>query len=103
MGECVAQFLWMIFLLKDFKLNYKNIKVLIDNISLINLTKNLIYHSRTKHIEVKYHFIRDHVTRWDIVLDYIEIKSNLADIFIKSLPKAEFNTLRQQLGMCLVE
>ncbi|MCQ7222079.1 Ty1/Copia family ribonuclease HI, partial [Salmonella enterica] len=45
MGECVAQLLWMMHTLKDFNLNFKNVKVFIDNISSINLTKNLVHRS----------------------------------------------------------
>ena len=76
---------------------------MIDNISSINLTKNPIQHSRTKHIEVKHHFIREHVANGNIKLEYIKSKSNLADIFTKPLPEAEFSQLRRKLGMCLVE
>ena len=89
--------------LKDFNLNLTNVKVLIDNISSINLTKNSVHHSRTKHIEIRHHFIRDHVTKGDIELKYIESKSNLADIFTKPLPESEFSNLRRQLGMFLID
>ena len=93
----------MLHTLKDFNLNITNVKVLIDNISSINLTKNPVHHSKTKHIEIRHHFIRDHVTKGDIELKYIESKSNLADIFTKPLPESEFSNLRRKLGMCSID
>ena len=103
MGESVSQLLWMIHTLEDYGFSYKKLQVLCDNISTINLTKNPVHHSRTKHIEVKHHFIRDHVAKGDIVLNYVESKSNLADIFTKPLPENEFSHLRRELGMCVTE
>ena len=103
LGECASQLLWMMHTLKDYQLEYKNIKIFIDNISSINLTKNPIHHSRTKHIEVKHHFVRDHVAKGEIALNHVESKSNLADIFTKPLPELEFSALRRQIGMCWVE
>ncbi|PKA47126.1 Retrovirus-related Pol polyprotein from transposon TNT 1-94 [Apostasia shenzhenica] len=89
--------------LEDYGLTYKNVLVLCDNISTINLTKNSINHSRTKHIEVKLHFIRYHVARGDIVLEHVGSKANLVDIFTKPLPENEFTNLRRELGMCTIE
>ena len=62
-------------------------KILIkcDNTSAINLSRNLIQHSRMKHIEIRHHFIRDHVQNKDIILKFIPTKNLLADIFIKPL------------------
>lgn len=78
------------------------LKVLCDNMSMINLTKNLVYYSRIKHIEVKYHFIRHHMAWGNITIDYVDSKSNLTNILTKPLLEAEFNTLRRGLGMCLM-
>lgn len=103
MGGCVTQLLWMMHALKDYGLNYRKFQVLIDNINSINLTKNLVYHSRTKYIKVKHHFIRDHIENEDIVLKHIESKSNIDDIFIKPLTEDEFNTLRKRLSLCILE
>lgn len=61
--------------LKDYGLTYKTFKVLCDNMNTINLTKNLIYHLRTKHIEMKYYFIKDQVVNGDFVRDYVELKA----------------------------
>lgn len=71
-----------------------------DNTSAINLTKNLIQHSRTKHIEIMYHFVRNHVGKRHIDIRFIDIDYQLADIFIKSFPKDKFTTIRKESGLC---
>ena len=62
-------------------------KILIkcDNTSAINISKNPIQHSRTKHIEIRHHFIRDHVQNENIILEFVPTEDQLADIFIKPL------------------
>jgi len=76
-----------------------NIPLLCDNTSAINLTKNQIQHSGTKHIEIRHHFIRDHVSNGDHEIQFIEIEKQLADIFTKPLPKERFFFLRNELGI----
>jgi len=68
--------------------------LLCDNTSAINLTNNQIQHSRTKHIEIRHHFIRDHVTTGNCEIKFVEIKKQFVDIFTKPLPKDIFNILR---------
>ncbi|KAK9045691.1 hypothetical protein V6N11_051600 [Hibiscus sabdariffa] len=70
-----------------------------DNTRLIRLTKNLIQHSRTKHIEIRHHFIRDHVSKYDKVLEYVDTLQQLAGIFTKPLDKERFWSLRRDLGL----
>ena len=55
--------------------------ILCDSSSAISLTKNHVLHARTKHIDVRHHFLWDHVDKKDIFLDYIETSLQLADIF----------------------
>ena len=64
-GSSCAQILWIKRQLEDFGLKVNNVPLLCDNTSAINLTKNQIQHSRTKHIEIRHHFIRDHVSNGD--------------------------------------
>ena len=73
------------------------------NTSIINLSKNLIQHSSSKHIEIRYHFIREHVANEDINLEYINIENQLADIFIKSLREDRFCSLGRELGVFDIE
>ncbi|KAL1107968.1 hypothetical protein V6Z11_D03G081400 [Gossypium hirsutum] len=70
-----------------------------DNTSAISLTKNPIQHSRTKHIEIRHHIIRDHVQKGEIVLEYIDTFNQLVDLFTKPLDKERFWTLRGELGL----
>ena len=65
-ANCCTQILWIKYQLKDINLRYSTIPILCDNTSAINLAKNPIQHSRSKHIDIKYHFIKDHVQKGDI-------------------------------------
>ena len=70
-----------------------------DNTSAISLTRNPIQHSRTKHIEIRHHFIRDHVQKSDVMIEFIDTLHQLANIFTKPLNKDRFYTIRGELGM----
>ena len=63
------------------------------------MTKNPIQHSRTKQIEIRYHFIRDPVQKGDIELDFVSTNIQLADIFTKPLSDDRFCIIRRELGM----
>ena len=63
------------------------IPILCDNTSAINISKNPIQNSRTKHIDIKHHFIRDHVLKGDIELEFVSTSEQLADILTNSLMK----------------
>ncbi|KAL8103060.1 hypothetical protein AgCh_027552 [Apium graveolens] len=62
-GSCCAQILWMQQTLQDFGISYSNIPIYCDNTSAINISKNPVMHSRTKHIDVRHHFLRDNVSK----------------------------------------
>jgi hypothetical protein len=62
-----------------------HIPLLCDNESAINIAYNPYEHCRTKHIDIRHHFLRDHVIKWDIVISHIETNNQLADIFTKPL------------------
>ena len=89
--------------LEDYNLKQSKICIKCDNTSIINLSKNPIQHSRSKHIEIRYHFIREHVANDDINLEYVNIKSQLADIFTKLLREDRFWSLKQELGVFAIE
>ena len=65
-GSCCAQILWIKQQLSDFGVALHNIPIFCDSTSAINITKNSVLHSRTKHIEIRHHFIRDHALKGDI-------------------------------------
>jgi len=73
--------------LKDFGIEEPCTEIRCDNTSAINLTKNLILHSRAKRIEICHHFLRDHVQNGKINVQFIDSKNQLADIFTKPLEK----------------
>ena len=85
--------------LLDYGLQLNKIPIRCDNTSAINLTKNPIQHSRTKHIDIRHHFLRDHVEKGDCVFEFIESSKQLADIFTKPLPKESFFYIRSELGI----
>ena len=72
-----------------------------DNSSAIDISKNPIQHSKTKLIEIRYHFIRDLVERKIVALEYIPTECQNANIFTKPLDRSKFETLRQVIGMIL--
>ena len=58
-----------------------------------------LQHSRTKHIEIRHHFLRDHAQKGDITLDFVRTEDQLADIFTKPLNENQFVNIRRQLGV----
>ena len=70
-----------------------------DNTSAISISKNLVMHSKTKPISIKYHFDRELVQDKEIRLEYVNSKEKIADIFTKPLPKDAFLYLRGKLGV----
>lgn len=70
-----------------------------DNESTIKLAGNPMFHARTKHIEVQYHFVREKVLNQEIVLHQVRTNDQVADVFTKALPRAKFETFRMDLGV----
>ena len=70
-----------------------------DNTSAISLSKNLVQHSKAKHIPIKYHYLREQATNKNIKLNYIPTKKQVADIFTKPLNKDVFVHLRKMFGV----
>ena len=80
--------------------HYKEpITILCDSTSAISILKNPVMHSKTKHIHIKYHFIREHVLEKTVKLEHIGTKDQVVDIFTKPLPRETFEYLRQKLGV----
>ncbi|KAJ1694595.1 hypothetical protein LUZ63_011293 [Rhynchospora breviuscula] len=98
-GSCCTQLLWMMQTLRDYELKFQKVPILCDNTSAILISKNPVLHSRTKHIEIRHHFIRDHVEKGDVELVHVDTKEQIADIFTKPLPTQQHVELRFKLGM----
>ncbi|GJU43349.1 ribonuclease H-like domain, reverse transcriptase, RNA-dependent DNA polymerase [Tanacetum coccineum] len=77
----------------------EKITILVDNKSAIALMKNPVFHGRSKHIDTKYHFIRECVERDDIQVEFVSGDYQKADILTKALPKIRFLTMRQLIGL----
>ena len=80
--------------LKEYSVNCDKVPLLCDNESAIKIAYNPVQHSRTKHIEIQNHFIRDHVARGDIEIAHVPTKDQPADIFMKPLDDVRFCYLR---------
>jgi hypothetical protein len=98
-GHCCAQLLWMRQTLRDYVYKLTKVPLLCDNESAIRMADNPVEHSRTKHIAIPYHFLRDHQQRGDIEIAYINTKDQLADIFTKPLDEKTFTKLRHELNI----
>ena len=85
--------------LKDYGVSLGTMPLLCDNESAINIANNPVQHCRTKHIDIRHHFLRDHVANGDIDLTHVGTMFHLADIFMKPLDEACFVTLRRELGI----
>ena len=83
-------------------MSYGPLTILCDNTSAINIAKNPVHHTRTKHIDIRHHFLRDHVEKGNITLVHCRTEDQLADIFTKALNWVSFETLRLLLGMVLI-
>ena len=91
--SCCTQILWIKHQLEDYGIKLNKVPIICDNNCAINLSTNLILHSRIKHIDIGHHFIKDKVLNGIVFLDYICTKDQLADIFTKPLIKKDSLTL----------
>ncbi|GJX75960.1 copia protein [Tanacetum coccineum] len=98
-GKACQQALWMKQALVDYDIKLDDIPVLCDNKGAIDLSKNPVLHSRTKHIEIRHHFLRDNVQKGNITIEKVASEDNIADILTKPLKRESFNLLRLGLGL----
>jgi hypothetical protein len=83
----------------DFGYNLSKVPLLCNNESAIRLADNPVEHSRTKHIDIRHHLLRDHKQRGDIDIYYISTENQLADIFTKPLDEKRICRLRSELNV----
>nr|GFB56970.1 retrovirus-related Pol polyprotein from transposon TNT 1-94 [Tanacetum cinerariifolium] len=98
-SSCCAQVLWMRTQLTNYGFFYGKVPIYCDSKSAIAISCNPVQHTRTKHIDVRCHFIKDHVEKGTIELYFVGTEYQLADLFTKSLPEARFKFLVEKLGM----
>lgn len=99
-ASAVKEAIWLKRLLNEIECQSDNSTTLyVDNLSTIRIIKNPEYHKRTKHIDIRYHFIREKVEEGEISVHYVSSDQQRADIFTKALPKDRFETMRRSLGL----
>ena len=96
-GHGCAQIIWLQHKLFDYGVKLSKVPLYCDNTSAINLTRNPIQHSKTKHIEIRHHFICDRVQKEDCEIQFVKTENQLADLFTKPLTRDRFSKLRTGL------
>ncbi|GJX78068.1 retrovirus-related pol polyprotein from transposon TNT 1-94 [Tanacetum coccineum] len=100
--SCCAQVLCLRTQLTDYGFHFDKIPMYCDSKATISMSCNPVQHSRTKHIHVRYHFIKEHVEKGIVELFFVRTEYHLADLFTKALPEDRFKYLVRRLGMrCL--
>jgi hypothetical protein len=92
-----AHLLWMRQTLRAYGYKLSRVPLLCDNESAIRMADNPIEHSRTKHIDIRYHFLRDHQQKGDIEIAYVNTHNQLADIFSKPQDEKTFSKLKNEI------
>ncbi|GJY18666.1 hypothetical protein Tco_0390157 [Tanacetum coccineum] len=98
-ANCCGQVLWIQNQMLDYGFNFMNTKIYIDNESTICIVKNLVFHSKTKNIEIRHHFIRDSYEKRLIQVIKIHIDHNVTDLPIKAFNVSRFNFLIASTGL----
>ena len=103
-ANAACQGIWLSRLLGELLgIQAPKVKLLVDNKAAIALSKNPVHHDRSKHIDTRYHFIRDCVERGEVDIDHVSTNDQLADILTKALGQVRFVELRKQLGVVDVQ
>ena len=80
----------------------KSFKLMVDNKSAIELSKNPVHHDRGKHIDIKFHYVRDCMEAGKVQIDHVGTKDQLADLLTKALGRVQFIELWQRLGVARI-
>jgi hypothetical protein len=102
--NAACQGIWLQSLLQEMKIDVDHeVELMVDNKSAINLARNPIAHGRSKHIETKFHFLRDQVTKGKVKLSYCNTNDQMADVLTKPLKIERFRDLRKMLNVQSLE
>ncbi|GJZ34740.1 hypothetical protein Tco_0580557 [Tanacetum coccineum] len=99
LSSCCTQVIWMQTQLTHYGFHFNKIPIYCDSTSAIAISCNPVQHSRTKHITVRYHFVKEHVEKGMIELYFVKTDYQLTDLFTKALPVDRFNYFILRLGM----
>lgn len=99
-AEAIKEALWMRRILCELGVAQGVTSVFCDSQSVIHLTKNLIYHERTNHIDVRYHFVREIISQNQVEVKKVRTTDNPADMLTKLVPVATFKDCLGLVGIC---
>jgi len=98
LADDIAEVIWLQYLLTDLQIPSASAPMIwCDNLGTTYLSVNLVFHARTKHVKVDYHFVRDRVAKKEIQIHFISSQDQLVDVFTKSLPTSSFTTFHFKL------
>ncbi|KAJ9538588.1 hypothetical protein OSB04_031321 [Centaurea solstitialis] len=100
-ANCCSQALWMQTQLRDYGYTFNKIPILCNSESAIAISANLVQHSKTKHIDIRYHFPKHHVEEGNVEMYFVNTEFQLADLFTKALDEKRFNILVEKFGIFL--
>ena len=102
--SCVCQAIWLRRVLEELNMSQnESTEILVDNKSAIALAKNPVFHERSKHIDTKYHFIRECIERREVELNYVKSQDQISDIFTKPLKSDAFTKFRSLFGIVKIK
>lgn len=100
LADASAEVTWLVSLLRELRIHLSSPpRLWCDNLGATYLCANPIFHARTKHVEIDYHFVRDKVASGELAVQFISSKDQLADIFTKALPSTHFTFLWDKLNL----
>ncbi|CAL1371869.1 unnamed protein product [Linum trigynum] len=98
--SCACHAIWLRKLLKELNMTQEeSTEIFVDNKSALALAKNPVFHDRSKHIDTRYHFLRECVEQKEVALKYVKTEDQIADIFTKPLKQDVFVKMRTLLGV----
>ena len=100
MTAAVKESIWLRGIAAEFGVEQKSISIGCDNNGAISLAKHQVFHERSKHIDVRYHFVREEIERGNIVVFKVDTADNPSDMLTKPLPKEKFELCMKLVGMC---
>ncbi|GJX51104.1 hypothetical protein Tco_0277949 [Tanacetum coccineum] len=103
LSACCAQVIWMRTQLLNYGYKYNRILMYRDSKSVITISCNPVQHSKTKHIDIRYHFIKEHVEKGTMEIYFVRTEYQLADLFTKALPKERFEYLVHRIVIIMAQ
>ena len=98
-AACCSQMLWNKQQLRDFGIKFDCVPIYYDNTRAICISKNLLHHSRVKHIHIRHHFHKHNVENKNISIKHVNSNKQIADIMTKPLPREQHEKMRLELEM----